>query len=101
MESCNHTRPDLVVLDGAKGAQGGGDQRVRPPVIARCQLHKIRSVTDRLPDQLASTVAKRMCRAYHADSALVAEASSKPSPKNSSAPTPAPPRRCVKARPKR
>src|SRR5215471_6950235 len=42
--------------------------------IARCQLHKLRNVTDRLPDRLASTVAKRMRRAYHADSALAAEA---------------------------
>ena len=44
------------------------------PVIARCQLHKLRNVTDRLPDRLASTVAKRMRAAYHADSALAAEA---------------------------
>jgi len=44
------------------------------PVIARCQLHKIRNVADRLPDQLASTVAKRMRKAYHAESALAAEA---------------------------
>ena len=44
------------------------------PVIARCQLHKLRNVTDRLPDRLASTVAKRMRAAYRADSALAAQA---------------------------
>ena len=44
------------------------------PVIGRCQLHKIRNVADKLPDQLASTVAKRMRAAYHAESALAAEA---------------------------
>jgi hypothetical protein len=44
------------------------------PVIGRCQLHKIRNVQDRLPEKLRSVVASRMRRAYHADSALAAEA---------------------------
>ena len=44
------------------------------PVIQRCQLHKLRNVTDRLPDTLASTVAKRMRVAYHILDPLVAEA---------------------------
>jgi putative transposase len=44
------------------------------PVIGRCQLHKIRNVADKLPDQLACTVTKRMRQAYHAESALAAEA---------------------------
>ena len=44
------------------------------PVIARCQLHKIRNVQDKLPQKLRSVVAARMRRAYHADSALAAEA---------------------------
>jgi transposase-like protein len=44
------------------------------PVIGRCQLHKIRNVADKLPDQLASTVGKRMRAAYRAESAIVAEA---------------------------
>jgi transposase-like protein len=42
--------------------------------IGRCQLHKIRNVADKLPDQLASTVTSRMRKAYHADSAPVAQA---------------------------
>ena len=44
------------------------------PVIARCQLHKIRNVSDKLPEKLRSVVTARMRRAYHADSALAAEA---------------------------
>jgi hypothetical protein len=44
-------------------------------VIQRCQLHKLRiNVTDRLPDAVASTVAKRMRRAYHHPDPLVAQA---------------------------
>ena len=37
-------------------------------------LHKIRNVQDRLPEKMRSVVASRMRRAYHADSALAAEA---------------------------
>jgi len=37
-------------------------------------VHKIRNVADRVPDHLASTVSKRMRRAYHAETALAAEA---------------------------
>jgi putative transposase len=68
------TRPILVVIDGAKALKAAVIRVFDHPVIARCQLHKVRNVGDRLPDRLASTVAKRMRKAYHADSALVAEA---------------------------
>src|SRR5215475_16075353 len=68
------TRPILVVIDGAKALRAAVVRVFEHPVIARCQLHKLRNVTDRLPDRLASTVAKRMRRAYHADSALGAQA---------------------------
>ena len=44
------------------------------PVIARCQLHKIRNVQDHLPEKLRGLVGKRMRQAYHADSALTAQA---------------------------
>lgn len=44
------------------------------PVIGRCQLHKIRNVADKLPDHLAAMVIKRMRAAYHAESALAAQA---------------------------
>jgi hypothetical protein len=67
-------RPVLVVLDGAKALRAAVTRVFDHPVIARCQLHKIRNVADRLPDHLASTVSKRMRRAYHAETALAAEA---------------------------
>jgi putative transposase len=68
------TRPILVCIDGAKALRAAVTRVFDHPVIARCQLHKIRNVADRLPDQLASTVSKRMRRAYHAESALAGEA---------------------------
>jgi transposase-like protein len=68
------TRPILVVIDGAKALRAAVRRVFDHPVIARCQLHKLRNVTDRLPDRLASTVAKRMRAAYRADSALGAQA---------------------------
>jgi putative transposase len=61
--------------------------RVRVPSLVRsdeypqCSLcrrrhktHKIRNVEDKLPQKMRSVVAARMRRAYHADSALAAEA---------------------------
>jgi putative transposase len=68
------TRPILVVIDGAKALRRAVSDVFDHPVIQRCQLHKLRNVTDRLPDALASTVAKRMRRAYHHPDALAAEA---------------------------
>ncbi len=44
------------------------------PVIARCQIHKLRNVADHLPEKLRGPVTKRMREAYHAGSALQAEA---------------------------
>jgi len=68
------TRPILVVLDGAKALRKAVVNVFDHPVIARCQLHKIRNVEDKLPKELAATVARKMRAAYHADSALAAEA---------------------------
>jgi putative transposase len=68
------TRPILVVLDGAKALRRAVTEVFDHPVIQRCQLHKLRNVTDRLPDALASTVAKRMRRAYHHADPLLAQA---------------------------
>lgn len=42
-------------------------------VLARCQLHKVRNVTDKLPQRLRSVVESRMRRAYHAPSAVNAQ----------------------------
>jgi transposase-like protein len=68
------TRPILVVIDGAKALRCAVTEVFDHPVVQRCQLHKLRNVTDRLPDAVASTVAKRMRRAYHHTDALVAQA---------------------------
>jgi transposase-like protein len=68
------SRPIFVGIDGAKALRAAVVRVFDHPVIARCQIHKIRNVGDTLPDHLASTVTKRMRRAYHAESALAAEA---------------------------
>jgi Transposase, Mutator family len=68
------TRPVLVVIDGAKALRRAVSDVFDYPVIQRCQLHKLRNVTDRLPDALPSTVAKRIRRAYHHPDPLVAQA---------------------------
>jgi uncharacterized protein (DUF3084 family) len=68
------TRPVLVVIDGATALRRAVTDVFDHPVIQRCQLHKLRNVADRLPDHVASTVAKRMRRAYHQPDPLVAQA---------------------------
>jgi putative transposase len=68
------TRPILVVLDGAKALRRAVTDVFDHPVIQRCQLHKLRNVTDRLPDAVALVVAKRMRAAYRNPDPLVAQA---------------------------
>lgn len=68
------TKPILAVLDGAKALSAAVREVFDHPVIGRCQLHKIRHVQDHLPEKLRSLVGKRMRQAYHADSALTAQA---------------------------
>ena len=68
------TRPIFIGIDGAKALRAAVLRVFDHPVIGRCQLHKIRNVADKLPDHLAATVTKRMRTAYHADSALSAQA---------------------------
>ncbi len=68
------TRPILAVLDGGKALRRAVLDVFDQPVIARCQLHKIRNVEDKLPDALGSTVAKKMRAAYHNPDPLAAEA---------------------------
>jgi putative transposase len=68
------TRPVLVVIDGAKALRRAVSDVFDHPVIQRCQLHKLRNVTDRLPDAVASVVAKRMRAAYRGPDPLVAQA---------------------------
>ena len=68
------TRPILAVLDGSKALRRAVLDVFDKPVIARCQLHKIRNVRDKLPERLRGPVERRMRDAYHAESALDAQA---------------------------
>jgi transposase-like protein len=68
------SRAIFVGIDGGKALRAAITRVFDHPVIQRCQLHKIRNVADKLPDHLASTVTSTMRKAYHADSALVAQA---------------------------
>ncbi len=68
------TRPMLIGLDGSKALRKAVLDVLDHPVIQRCQLHKVRNVKDHLPQRLRSTVGRRMADAYHAGSALEAEA---------------------------
>ena len=68
------TRPILVGIDGGKALHAGITAVFDHPVIQRCQMHKLRNVADKLPDDLAATVTKKMRAAYHAPSAIIAEA---------------------------
>jgi putative transposase len=94
------TRPILVVIGGAKALRRAVTEVFDHPVIQRCQLHKLRNVTDRLPDALASVVAKRMRAAYHSPIRWSPRPSWRHWPVSWTAPTPAPPRPCGKGWPR-
>ena len=68
------TKPILAVLDGAKALAAAVKEVFDQPVIGRCQIHKLRNVRDHLPEKMRGPVTKRIREAYHADSALEAEA---------------------------
>lgn len=68
------TRPILAVLDGSKALRRAVLDVFDYPVIARCQIHKIRNVADKLPQKMRGTVGSKMGAAYRAESALAAEA---------------------------
>jgi len=57
------THPTLVVLDGSTALRRAVADVFDRPVLARCQLHKIRNVQDRLSEKLRSDVATRRRRA--------------------------------------
>jgi len=62
------------VIDGSKALWRAVVDVFDHPVIQRCQLHKIRNVVDKLPEKLKTVVQQRMRDAYHAESALAAQA---------------------------
>jgi putative transposase len=68
------TRPILACLDGAKAVRRAVLDVFDALVIQRCQLHKVRNLRDKLPQRLRPGVERRMRAAYHADSALAADA---------------------------
>jgi len=68
------TRSVLAVLDGSKALRRAVLDVFDHPVLARCRLHKLRNVKDKLPGRLRPQVEARMRAAYHADSALDAQA---------------------------
>lgn len=59
------------MLDGSKARRRAVLDLFDHPVSARCQLHKIRNVQDRLPQKMRTTVGK-MRAACHAESATAA-----------------------------
>ena len=68
------TCPMLVGIDGSKALRKAVLDVLDHPVIQRCQLHKVRNVKDHLPQRLRPSVGRKMTDAYHASSALQAEA---------------------------
>ena len=68
------TAPLLVIVDGAKALSAGVTRVFDHPIIQRCQVHKLRNVTDLLPDKLRSTVAAQMQAAYASKTIIQAEA---------------------------
>jgi putative transposase len=68
------TKPILAVIDGSKALRRVIVDVFDHPVIQRCQLHKIRNVTDKVPGKLKSLVQRRVRDAYHAESALASQA---------------------------
>jgi putative transposase len=54
------SRPVLCVPDGAKALAAAVKAVCDHPVIARCQLHKVRNVGRRLPDKVAGVVERRV-----------------------------------------
>jgi len=68
------SRPLLAVLDGSKALAAAVTEVFDRPLIVRCQLHKIRNVTDKLPEKMRPTVESRMRSAYAAGSELEAKA---------------------------
>jgi putative transposase len=68
------TKPILAVLDGAKALSRAVRDVFDKPLIQRCQQHKIKNVRDKLPERLRAVAERRMRQAYHAESALKAEA---------------------------
>jgi len=95
------TQPIFVGIDGGKALRAAVLRVFEHPVIARCQLHKIRNVADKLPDRLAATVTTRMRQAYHAESVLLAQTQLEALAKELERTHPARPAACARVWPRR
>jgi transposase-like protein len=67
-------RPVLVVIDGASALAAALNTVFDRPIVARCQLHKVRNLRSKPPKALAATVGAKMRTAYPMSNALEAEA---------------------------
>jgi putative transposase len=94
------TRPILVVIDGAKALRRAILDVFDHPVIGRCQLHKLRNVRDKLPERPGGPVEHRMRTAWHAASALDAQAQLEALARELDKTHPAPPPACGRAWPR-
>ena len=54
------TLPILAVLDGAKALAAAVKEVFDQPVIARCQIHKLRNVRDHLPEKMRGPVTRAL-----------------------------------------
>src|SRR5665647_1741059 len=68
------SRTAMAVLGGSKALHRAVLAVFDHPVMARCQLHKIRNVRDHLPERMRGPAEQRMRAAYRADSVLDAQA---------------------------
>jgi hypothetical protein len=91
------TQPILCVLDGAKALHRAVLDILDHPVIARCQLHQLRDVRDKLPERLRGPVQRRMRAADPAPPPWTPRRSWPRWPASWTGPIPARRRACVRA----
>ena len=94
------TRPILAVLDGAKALTRAVRAVFDQPIIQRCQQHKVRNVRDKLPERLRAVAGRRM-RQPTTPNRRWAEGLLRELAADWTRPTPARPRRCARAWPRR
>ena len=95
------TRPILAVLDGAKALAAAVKEVFDQPVIARCQLHKLRNVRDHLPEKMRGPGRASGCgRPTTPTPRSRPRRCSRRWPASWTRPTPAPPAACARAWPR-
>lgn len=94
------TRPVLAVLDGSKALRRAVLDVFDHPVIRSLPAPQDQNVRDQLPGKLRTVVERRIKAAYHADSALAAQASLEALAAELDKARPAPQPACAKASPR-